>query len=87
MKRSILALALGVAMSSAMADKAADEKEIIGELVSINGATYLIKDMTGTEHALHVDDTTKKEGSIAIGAKVEAYVTPENHVTKLTLDE
>lgn len=88
MKRSVFAIALAsaITMGTAMAEETAAEIEISGELIRIDGATYLIKDMNGVEHALHVDDTTKKEGGITVGAQVEAYVSG-THVTKLTTDE
>lgn len=86
MKRTLMAMALSAVMGLAFADSTSSEQEISGELVSIDGATYLIKDMSGTEHKLHVDETTKREGDIAVGAKVDAYVKG-SHVTKLSLDK
>ncbi len=88
MKRSVLAIVMASAMTmgSALADESAGKTEIKGELISIDGATYLIKDMSGVEHALHVDDTTKKEGEITVGAQVEAYVSG-THVTELSVEE
>lgn len=44
---------------------------ISGDLVKIDGSFYVVQDKDGKEHRVHFNDTTKKEGDIKAGAKVE----------------
>jgi len=47
---------------------------ISGDLVKIDGSFYVVKDKDGKEHRIHFNDTTKIEGDIKAGAKVEVDV-------------
>ena len=43
----------------------------------------MVKDMSGKETRLHVDKTTKLEGTIKAGDKVEAQATEKNHALSI----
>ncbi|MEP6600740.1 MAG: hypothetical protein ABJB49_02900 [Nitrospirota bacterium] len=54
-----------------------------GELLRIEGDFYVVKDEMGKEVRLHVDKTSKVDGSPKAGDKVEAQVTAEGHAASL----
>jgi hypothetical protein len=45
-----------------------------GRVVKIEGDSYLVKDISGREVRLHVDDRTSKDGNITIGDTVQARI-------------
>lgn len=54
-----------------------------GDLLKIDGEFYVVKEMTGKEVRLHVDQTTKLEGAFKTGDKVEAQATEKNHAVSM----
>lgn len=54
-----------------------------GEVVRIDGQDYIIKTKHGEEKRLHVDESTKKTGSIKQGDSVEVQLDPKNHVLSI----
>jgi len=73
------------------ADKAAEKTPITpglqtvqGDVLKIEGDSYVVKDMTGKEIPLHVDKTTELEGSFKAGDKIEAQVTEKGHALSIT---
>lgn len=56
-----------------------------GDLLSINGDMYLIKDIFGRLVYLRVDKNTKRERMLVPGEKIEADVTPGQRVLALRL--
>lgn len=54
-----------------------------GEILKIEGENYTIKDASGKEVRIHVNKSTKTEGAVKVGDKVEAQTTPEGHATSL----
>src|SRR5512146_3098411 len=72
-----MALSFGlVSLSYAAGDKAASGPQSIkGDLLKIEGEFYTVHDTAGHEVKLHVDKTTKLDGSFKAGDKVEAQVT------------
>jgi len=73
------------------ADKAAEMipitsglQTVQGDVLKIEGDSYVVKDMTGKEIRLHVDKTTKLEGSFKAGDKIEAQVTEKGHALGIT---
>jgi uncharacterized protein YdeI (BOF family) len=54
-----------------------------GEVLKIEGENYTIKDASGKEVRIHVDKTTKAEGTFKVGDKVEANTTAEGHATSI----
>ena len=96
LKRYILMLCLiaGTTLIVALAtaaDKVAETTPITsglqtvqGDVLKIEGDSYVVKDMNGKEIPLHVDKTTKLEGSFKAGDKIEAQVTEEGHALSIT---
>ncbi|HLZ34939.1 MAG TPA: hypothetical protein VKP13_13060 [Nitrospira sp.] len=80
-----MALSFGlVSLSYAAGDKAASGPQSIkGDLLKIEGEFYTVHDTAGHEVKLHVDKTTKLDGSFKAGDKVEAQVTDNNHVLSM----
>ena len=54
-----------------------------GDLLKIEGEFYTVHDTAGHEVRLHVDKTTKLEGTFKAGDKVAAQVTNESHVLSM----
>jgi DNA-binding sugar fermentation-stimulating protein len=76
-----MTLSVGViSLSYAAADMAAPGPQSIkGDLLKIEGEFYVVHDTAGHEVRLHVDKTTKLDGSFKTGDKVEAQVTDKGH--------
>ncbi len=81
-----MALSGGVASLSYAADDMAapGTQTVKGDVLKIDGEFYVVKDMTGKEVRLHVDKTTKLEGTFKAGDKVEAQVTEKGHALSIT---
>jgi alanyl-tRNA synthetase len=72
---------VGIASLSYAADDMAapGPQSIKGDLLKIEGEFYTVHDTAGHEVRLHVDKTTKLDGSFKTGDKVEAQVTDKGH--------
>ena len=92
MKRSISVLAMLVALGMISVSNAADPSDksmgkssaaagqtIKGEVQKVEGENYTIKDASGKEVRIHVDKSTKTQGALKVGDKVEAETTSEGH--------
>jgi hypothetical protein len=64
---------------------AASDLTIKGDVQMIEGEFYFVKDTTGHQVRLQVNNETKLEDRIKVGDKIEARVTSEGHVTSITL--
>jgi hypothetical protein len=58
-------------------------KTVKGEVLRIEGENYFVKDEAGKEVKLHVNQQTKKEGDIKVGARVEAQADATGHATSI----
>jgi hypothetical protein len=67
--------------SGAMGTETASGKALTGEVLRIEGENYTVKDASGKEVRLHVNNDTKKEGDIKVGDKIEAKFNPDGHAT------
>jgi hypothetical protein len=56
-----------------------------GDVQMIEGEFYFVKDTTGHQVRLHVNNETKLEDRIKVGDKIEARVTSEGHATSIML--
>lgn len=56
---------------------------ITGEILTVEEDLYTVKNSTGKEVQLHVDESTQKSGKLKEGNKIEAEVTPEGHAVML----
>jgi hypothetical protein len=59
---------------SATPQNPAGAQTVSGEVLKIEGETYVIRDGFGKEVRLHVDQNSKIEGSPKVGDKIEAKV-------------
>lgn len=91
MKKLISLIALAVVLSFGMAaiTYAADQpmavgsQTIQGDLLKIEGEFYVVKDAAGKEVRLHVDKTTRLEGALKAGDKIEAQATDKGHAVSI----
>lgn len=58
-------------------------KTVQGDVLKIEGAFYVVHDVTGKEVRLHVDETTKMDGLVKTGDNVEAQVTDKSHALSM----
>jgi hypothetical protein len=74
---------LGICPGSSGAATAA--RTVTGEILKIDGEFYVIRERTGQEVRLHVDDKTDRldHAVLQVGDPVRAYVTPEGHATSI----
>ena len=59
------------------------DRSITGEILRIQEDLYYVKDTSGKEVVLHVDESTQKSGEFQEGDNVKAEVTEGDHVLKL----
>jgi hypothetical protein len=64
---------------------AASELTIKGDVQLIEGEFCFVRDTTGHEVRLHVNNETKLEGKLKVGDRIEARVTSEGHATSIML--
>lgn len=64
---------------------AASELTIKGDVQMIEGEFCFVRDTTGHEVRLHVNNQTKVEGKLKVGDKIEARVTSEGHAISIML--
>ena len=62
---------------------APSELIIKGDVQLIEGEFYFVRDTSGHEVRLHVNNETKLEGKLKVGDKIEARVTSEGHATSI----
>jgi hypothetical protein len=60
-------------------------RTVTGEILKIDGEFYVIRERTGQEVRVHVDDKTDRldHAVLQVGDPVRAYVTPEGHATSI----
>lgn len=75
------ALSFGLATLTYAAEEpmAAGSQTVKGDLLKIEGEFYVVKDASGKELRLHVDKSTKVEGDVKAGDKIEAQATDKGH--------
>jgi len=56
---------------------------IKGDLLKIDGEFYVVKEASGKEVRLHVDKTSKLEGTFKAGDKIEAQASPQGHALSI----
>lgn len=87
MKRLVVLVTLAVILGFGLATltyaagemAAPGSQSITGDLLKIEGEFYVVKDAAGKEVRLHVDKSTKLEGSVKAGDKIEAQATEKGH--------
>jgi ribosomal protein S1 len=60
-------------------------KTVQGEILRIEGELYVVRDPSGKEVRLHVDDKTDRldHAVLQVGDPVRIYVTPDGHATSI----
>ena len=71
---SVLLFSLSLAGHETLAQMEASPQTIKGDLLSIKGDVYVIKDISGRLTYLHIDKNTKRERLLVPGEKIEADV-------------
>lgn len=81
----LLCVLLAILGQTVTALAATPAKAVQGEILRIEGEFYLLRDGSGQEIRLHVDDKTDRldHAVLQIGDPVRAYVTPEGHATSI----
>jgi hypothetical protein len=79
----VLLFSLSLVVPSAMAQVEMSSQTIKGDLLSIKGDVYLIKDISGRLVYLHVDKNTKRERMLVPGERIEADVIIGERVVAL----
>jgi hypothetical protein len=62
---------------------APDSQTVKGDVLKIEGEFYTVKDMAGKEVRLHVDKTSKLEGTFKAGDKIEAQASKKGHALSM----
>jgi hypothetical protein len=85
---AVLLCSLVIVMPGALAEpEVTPQTTIRGDLLSIKGEVYLIKDIFGRLVYLRVDKNTKRERLLVPGEKIEADVIPGQRVLALRLSK
>jgi len=79
----VLLFSLSLVVPIAMAQVEMSSQTIKGDLLSIKGDVYVIKDISGRLVYLHVDKNTKRERVVVPGERIEADVVMGERVIAL----
>ena len=79
----VLLFSLSLVVPSAMAQVEMSSQTIKGDLLSIKGDVYVIKDISGRLVYLHVDKNTKRERLLVPGERIEADVVMGERIIAL----
>ena len=79
----VLLFSLSLVVPIAMAQVEMSSQTIKGDLLSIKGDLYVIKDISGRLVYLHVDKNTKRERMLVPGERIEADVIIGGRVVAL----
>jgi hypothetical protein len=80
---AVFTFALMTSTNIAVAAGDAAGKTVKGEVQKIDGENYTVKDEAGKEVKLHVNASTKKDGDIKVGSKVEAQADATGHALSI----
>jgi hypothetical protein len=78
-------LSVGMAPLTYAAEPTAEPGSLAvrGDLLKIDGEFYVVKDTSGREVRLHVDTTSRLEGTFKAGDKIEAQATDKGHALSI----
>jgi hypothetical protein len=65
---------------------AAGSQTLKGDVLKIEGEYYVLKDLTGMEVRLHVDQTSQLDSDLTAGDKIEAQMTDKDHAQSIKRD-
>ncbi len=80
---AILSVGMAPLTSTAEQMAASDSTIVTGDLLRIDGEFYVVKDSSGKEVRLHVDGTSKLEGTFKAGDKIEAQASDQGHALSI----
>ncbi len=83
----MLLLSSSLVVPGAMAQLETSPQTIKGDLLSIKGDVYVVKDISGRLVLLRVDKNTKRERLLVPGEKIEADVVPGERVVALRVSK
>lgn len=76
-------LSLGTVVPFCAAQPAIPPMTVRGDLLSIKGDTYVVRDISGLLRHLRVDKETKKERLIVPGEKIEVQVSSDGRALSI----
>jgi len=78
-------LSVGMAPLTYAAEPMAEpgSQAVKGDLLRIDGEFYVVKDTSGKEVRLHVDATSRLEGTFKAGDKIEARASDKGHALSI----
>lgn len=76
-------LSVGTVAPFCAAQPAIPSLTVRGDLLTIKGDTYIVRDISGVLRHLRVDKDTKKERLIVPGEKIEAQVSSEGRALSI----
>ena len=78
-------LSVGMAPLTYSAEPTAEpgSQAVKGDLLKIDGEFYVVKDTSGKEVRLHVDTTSRLEGTFKAGDKIEAQASDKGHALSI----
>ena len=80
----MISLSYAAEPMAASSDMAAPGTQAIkGDLLKIDGEFYVVKDASGKEVRLHVDKTSKVEGTLKPGDQIEAQASEKGHALSI----
>lgn len=79
----VLLFSLGLVVPGALAQSEMPLQTIKGDLLSIKGDRYVVKDLSGRLIYLQVDNNTKRERMVVPGERIEADVIIGERVVAL----
>jgi hypothetical protein len=74
-------------MGSGSSGMGSESLSIKGEILRVQDDMYVVKDSSGREIALHVDQSTQKSEELKEGDQIKAEVTADGHALKVEKDE
>lgn len=80
---AVLCFGLPPLTYAADAPAAAGSKTVKGDLLKIDGEFYVVKDASGKELRLHVDKSTKLQGNVKAGDKIEVQASDKDHALSI----
>jgi NMD protein affecting ribosome stability and mRNA decay len=56
---------------------------IQGDVLRVEGTSYVVKGLDGKEVSLHADNTTVKTGNLKVGDRIEAKINEQHHALSI----
>lgn len=76
-------LSMGTWVPLCVAQQDVPPQTVKGDLLTITGETYVVRDISGVLRHLRVDKDTKRDRLIVPGEKVEVQISPDGHALSI----